>query len=150
MATDGLGASDQRPTANSSGTKDRSAKNRLVIAVLTLLTASVWLLFGLGFKVFGLVPRHRMIVAALFGEAAAGPLTVAIGAGETALALWILSGFYPRLCAAFQTVAIAAMNTLEITFAKNLLLSPILMVVANTGFLVAVWYRAIKISELRS
>lgn len=130
--------------------KPRSAFSSPLITALTLLTASVWLVFGLGFKVLGLLPRHRLIVAAMFGDAAAGPVTVIIGAGETALAVWILSGFSPRLCAAVQTAAIAAMNTLEITFAKNLLLSPILMVVANIGFLIAVWYRGSKIAKLRS
>jgi hypothetical protein len=130
--------------------KPRSAFSSPLITALTALTASVWLLFGLGFKVLGLLPRHRLIVAAMFGDAAAGPITVIIGAGETALALWILSGFSPRFCAAVQTAAIGVMNTLEIRFAKNLLLSPILMVVANTGFLIAVWYRAIKLAKLRS
>jgi len=28
-----------------------------------VVTAAVWLVFGLGFKVLGLVPRHRTIVA---------------------------------------------------------------------------------------
>lgn len=128
----------------------RTGMSSALIGPLTLITAFVWLLFGLAFKVFGLVPRHRLIVAAIVGDAAAGPITLIIGAGETALALWILSGFYPRLCAVFQTVAIATMNALEIMFAKNLLLSPILMVVANIGFLVAVWYRAVKLARLNS
>lgn len=146
-----LEASHPSPTADVSiAGRARSAFSSPLIALLTLVTALVWLLFGLAFKVFGLVPRHRLIVAAMVGDAAAGPITLIIGAGETALALWILSGFYPRLCATFQTLAIAAMNTLEITFAKNLLLSPILMVVANIGFLVAVWYRAVKLAGLQT
>lgn len=128
----------------------RLLRDQPLITVLTLVTASVWLLFGLAFKILGLLPRHRLIVAAVLGEAAASPVTFLVGAGETLLALWILGGFYPRLCASIQTVAIAAMNTLEITFAKSLLLSPILMVVANISFLIAVWYRAFKIAELRS
>jgi len=127
-----------------------SSKNRHLITVLTVVTASIWLVFGLGFKVLGLVPRHRLIVTALLGEAAAGPVTVIIGAGETAVAVWILSGWYPRLCAAAQTVAIVTMNTLEIMFAKDLLLAPVLMVCANSIFLVAIWYRALKIARVRS
>lgn len=58
--------------------------------VLTLATAVVWLLFGIWFKVLGLVPRHRLIVAAVVGESGAGPLTVLIGVAETAMALWIV------------------------------------------------------------
>jgi hypothetical protein len=53
-----------------------------LIGALTLVTAFVWLLFGLGFKILGLLPRHRLIVAAVLGEAAAGPITLIIGAGE--------------------------------------------------------------------
>ena len=97
-----------------------------------------------------MVPRHRLIVAAVLGEAAAGPVTVVIGAAEAAMALWILSGIYPRACAALQTIAIATMNTLELTVARDLLLAPILMVCANTVFLVAVWYCALKVPATQS
>lgn len=128
----------------------RLSMNQPLITILTLVTATIWLIFGFAFKILGLLPRHRLIVAAVFGEAAAGPVTFMVGVGETLLALWILSGFSPRLCASIQTLTIAAMNTLEIRFAKSLLLSPVLMVLANVGFLSAVWYRAIKVSGLRS
>ncbi len=111
---------------------------------LTIATALVWLVFGLWFKVLGMVPRHRLIVAAAMGEAAGGPITVLIGAAETAMAFWILSGIYPRACAALQTIAIATMNAMELTVARDLLLAPILMVCANTVFLIAVWYCALK------
>src|SRR5688500_16547260 len=72
------------------------------IMVLTFVTAAVWLFFGLWFKVLGMSPRHTLIVAAVTGEATAAPLTVLIGAGETFMALWILSGIGPRVCAALQ------------------------------------------------
>ncbi|HZI48830.1 MAG TPA: DoxX-like family protein [Pyrinomonadaceae bacterium] len=121
-----------------------------LVTILTLLTASIWLLFGFVFKILGLVPRHRLIVAAVLGDAFAGPATIVIGIGETAIALWILSGFYPRLCAAVQTAAIVAMNTLEITLAKHLLLAPILMVCANTVLLIAAWYRGLRLSQMHS
>lgn len=121
-----------------------------LVRVLTWVTAAVWLLFGLGFKVLGLVPRHRQIVAGVLGESLAGPATVFIGVGETLIGLWIATTLYPRLCAAVQTVAIVAMNILELRFAKNLLLSPILMVFANTVLLLAGWYRALKLNEMRS
>jgi len=117
---------------------------------LTIATALVWLLFGMWFKVFGMVPRHRLIVAAVVGEAAAGPVTVLIGAAETAMALWILSGIYPRACAALQSIAIATMNGLELSQAPDLLLAPILMVCANTVFLVVVWYCALKVPPTQS
>src|SRR4030095_17106089 len=81
-------------------TRARLFANHPGIMTLTFVTAAVWLLFGMWFKLFGMSPRHRLIVAAVTGEAAAGPLTMLIGAGETLMALWILSGGLPRACAA--------------------------------------------------
>ena len=121
-----------------------------LIATLTLATAGVWFLFGIWFKVLGMVPRHRSIVAAILGEAAAGPAVVLIGAAETAIAFWILSGIYPRLCAVVQSIVIATMNTLELSFAHDLLLAPTLMVAANVLFLIIVWLCAFKIPTTRS
>jgi DoxX-like family len=124
--------------------------NHPVITALTFLTAAVWLLFGLWFKVFGMSPRHTLIVAAVMGDAAAGPLTVLIGAAETFMALWIVSGISPRVCAALQSLAIVSMNALELSLARELLLAPILMVCANTIFLTIVWYCALKVSSTES
>jgi hypothetical protein len=120
------------------------------IMALTFATAAVWLLFGLWFKVFGMSPRHTLIVAAVLGETAAGPVTVLIGGAETLIALWILSGVSPRVCAALQSIAIATMNALELSLARELLLSPILMVCANIIFLFVVWYCAVKVTPTQS
>ncbi len=122
----------------------RFLRNHPRVMVLTLATAAVWLLFGMWFKVFGMVPRHRLIVAAVMGEAEAEPVTVLIGAAEIAMALWILSGIFPRACAALQSIAIVTMNALELSLARDLLLAPILMICANTVFLIVVWYCALK------
>jgi hypothetical protein len=116
----------------------------MVPSILRFATAAVWLVFGPGFKVLGLVPRHERIVAAVLGESIAGPATIAVGAGETLLACWILSRRWPRTCAAAQTGAIAAMNTLELTYAREHLLAPVPMVIANTMFLTAVWFVALR------
>ena len=114
-----------------------------MVTALRIGTAVVWLIFGLGFKMLGLVPRHRLIVASVLGERWSGPATLLIGAAEAGLALWILSGIRPRLCAATQTIAILVMNALELTFARNLLLAPLPMVCANALFLAAAWYCAL-------
>jgi len=111
--------------------------------------ASVWLVFGLGAKVLGLVPRHRKIVARVLGDDLARPATVAVGLGETALGLWVLSARHPRLAAATQTAAIAAMNTLELRRARRHLLAPRSMVLANTAFLTLVWAHALRLARLR-
>ena len=125
-------------------------RNHPLLMSLTFATAAVWLLFGMWFKVLGMVPRHRQIVASVIGEAGAGPVTMIIGAAEIAMALWILSGFYPRACAALQSIAIITMNALELTLARDLLLAPLLMICANTLFLVVVWYCALKTPPAQS
>jgi hypothetical protein len=127
---------------------DGGGRRRLITA-LRIGTASVWLVFGAVFKVLNLVPRHRMIVATVLGEAVAGPITVAIGAAEATMGLWILSGIHPRLCATAQTVAIVSMNALELGLAKDLLLAPVPMVLANAVFLSAGWYLALHRRDAR-
>lgn len=115
-----------------------------LLTILRLCTAAVWLVFGLVFKVMHVVPRHDQIVAAVLGPDLARPLTIAVGVGETMLALWILSGRWPRTCAAVQTLAIVAMNTLELTLARDHLLAPLPMVLANIVLLAAGWYLAVR------
>ncbi len=138
-----------RPEAESPGSSAGAPRGlpppyRGTILVLRVVTAAVWLVFGLGFKVLGLVPRHRTIVATIVGEALAGPTTIAIGLAETATAAWILSGFRPRTCAAVQTLAIVAMNVMELTLARDYLLAPIPMLFANAAFLTAGWICALR------
>ena len=119
-----------------------------MLLFLRVGTAAVWMLFGLGFKVLGLVPRHERIVAEVLGDALAAPMTIAVGIAETMLGLWILSRRWPRTCAAAQTLAIAAMNALELTFARHHLLAPVTMVLANVLFLGAGWFVAVRTHRL--
>ena len=89
---------------------------------LNFLTTLVWLSNGLFCKVLNMVPRHQQIVAAILGDAHARLLTVSIGAAETCMAIWILSGIKPRLNAILQAAIIALMNVLEFLLVPNLLL----------------------------
>jgi hypothetical protein len=118
-----------------------------MVRVIRLATAAVWIVFGLVFKILGMVPRHQDIVAAVLGRQAAGPITLFIGGAETALGIWILTGIRPKTCMAVQTLAIGSMNVLEIAFARKHLLAPIPMVVANSVFLALGWYAALKVGE---
>ena len=122
---------------------------RLVLAV-RVFAAALWITFGFLFKVLGLVPRHRMIVATFFGDELAGPITILVGLGETGMGLWVLSGYRPRLCVALQTAAIVSMNTLELLFAWDLLLAPIPMVIGNALFLAVQWWAALNGREARA
>lgn len=125
------------------------SSTRKTLIAIRIGTAAVWLVFGVVFKILDLVPRHRLIVASVLGEEMARPATLLIGLGEAALGLWILSGFRPRACAAFQTVALISMNALELQLARHLLLAPIAMVGANVVFLSLVWYGALKTAGWR-
>jgi hypothetical protein len=90
--------------------------------VLTYLIAAVWLINGLVCKVFNSVPRHREIVARILGDDHASLFTIAIGALETLMAVWVLSRIMTRLNAIIQIVIIATMNTIEFIIAPDLLL----------------------------
>ena len=86
------------------------------------LLAAILVFNGLFCKILGLVPGHERIVAAILGEQHAGMFTIAIGISELVLAIWILSGWRYRLCAATQIMVIAGMNLTEFFLVPHLLL----------------------------
>ncbi len=100
---------------------------------------SVWFFHGLYSKILNGIPRHRLIVERILGSANAKISTKTIGLLELLLGLWAFSGWQPVGCAVVQTMAIIAMNTLEILLARQLLISAIGMVLLNLGFLTLVW-----------
>jgi hypothetical protein len=105
--------------------------------------AGVWLANGLGAKVLGLVPRHREIVARFVGDASAPIATRLIGVAEILMAVWIASGRTRRASAFAQAAALITMNTLELYRARDLLLFPRLMPLANVLLiLLALWWSA--------
>jgi len=106
--------------------------------------AAVWLVHGLYNKLLGGSPRHLAIVQAVPGLSGAVGVRVltAVGLVEVALAVWIMSGRAPRRCAAAQTVLLLAMNIVELTFARHLLLTPIGLLPLNLAFLTLAWIAA--------
>jgi uncharacterized membrane protein YphA (DoxX/SURF4 family) len=111
---------------------------------LRSLIGFVWVFHGLYSKLLDGIPRHRMIVAKVLGEEVAQVATVTVGVLEILLGLWAFSHRLPRTCAAVQTLAIVAMNTLEISRAPELLVSAPGMVALNAGFLALGWYSATR------
>jgi uncharacterized membrane protein YphA (DoxX/SURF4 family) len=105
--------------------------------------ASVWLFHGLFAKVLGLIPRQQAIVGRVLGAALSGPTTALIGVVEVLMALWIVSGKASRWCAALMTLMLAAMNTLELVYATDLLLAPAWMIGANALLAGMAWYLAL-------
>lgn len=104
----------------------------------------MWIFHGLYSKLLDGIPRHRMIVAKVLGEDLAGMAIVAVGVCEILLGIWVLAHRWPRTCALVQTLAIVAMNTLEISRAPELLISAPGMVLLNFGFLSLGWYSATR------
>ena len=110
--------------------------------VLGIAIGSVWLFHGCYSKMLDGIPRHRLIIARVLGEGIASPAILLIGAIEVLLGVWVWTGRYRRVCALVQTLAIALMNLLEITFARDLLISAPGMIVLNIAFLSLVWWWA--------
>jgi hypothetical protein len=108
-----------------------------------VVIGSVWVFHGIYSKVFNGIPRHRLIVGKILGDANAGVATKVIGLFEFLIGLWAFTGWQPVGCAIVQTATIVAMNSLEILLARELLISGIGMVILNLGFLSLVWYWAI-------
>lgn len=104
-----------------------------------ILIGSVWLFHGFYSKILDGIPRHRQIVSTILGERIGPTATKVIGAGEVLLGIWVFTGIEKIPCAAIQTLAIVAMNVLEITLARNLLIHASGMVALNVGLLALAW-----------
>ena len=119
-------------------------KSSWVLPAVRYGIAAVWLFFGLFAKVLGLIPRHRLIVARVLGERLSGPVTKAVGVAEILVAIWVVSGRAPILCASAVSLALVGMNTVEIAKARDLLLSPGWMVFGNALLVAAIWMLALS------
>jgi len=90
--------------------------------IIRLIVASIWFINGIYCKLLMQVPRHRDIVARILGTDHADVITRLIGLSEVFMAIWVLSRIRPGLCTGSQVVIILAMNLLEFTMARDLLL----------------------------
>jgi uncharacterized membrane protein YphA (DoxX/SURF4 family) len=103
--------------------------------------AAVWLYEGLWCKILGGVPSQSTIVTAVprFGPRFGRPFLKLLGVVETGLAIWVLSGRAPGLCALVQTALLVTLNVNGLLWARRLIHDPAGMVVKNVAFLVLVW-----------
>lgn len=115
--------------------------------VAQIVIGSVWVFHGFYSKILNGIPRHRLIVGKILGTTNAGVFTKVIGLLELSLGIWAFTGWLPLGCAAVQTAAIVAMNTLEILLAEELLISAVGMVILNLSFLILVWHWALFVSK---
>jgi hypothetical protein len=88
-------------------------------------------------------PRHRRIVGAAIGQRMARPLTRAIGLGEVALGVWIMSGRRPLIAGAMASGAIAVMNLAGIVLARDEIARPRSLIVRNAAFVALGWAVAV-------
>ena len=103
----------------------------------------MWVFHGLNSKILNGIPRHQLIVARILGERVARPATKLIGCMEVLLGVWVFTDVLRVECAAVQTLAIVAMNAIEIVLARDLLISALGMVLLNLGFLAVIWNWAV-------
>jgi len=111
-------------------------------SIARLVVGAVWVFHGACSKLLDGVPRHREIVARVLGDDVATVATLGVGVGEVLLGFWVWSGRLPRCCAVVQTAALVSMNALEIARARDLLISPVGMVILNVLLLAAAWWSA--------
>jgi uncharacterized membrane protein YphA (DoxX/SURF4 family) len=115
-------------------------RNKTRHRLIRIFIAFIWIANGLFCKVLNLVPRHQQIVARILGNDYSKILTFIIGLSEIGMAIWILSGKYPRLNAVTQMFIIAAMNALEFFLAPDLLLWGKANAIFALMFIVLIYY----------
>jgi len=102
--------------------------------------AAVWIYEGLWCKLLGGVRSQIDVVTAVPGL---GPIAKSflnlLGVGEVALAIWVLTGIDPGLCAIAQTIFLVLLNANGLVWARHLIREPAGMVVKNIAFLMLVW-----------
>lgn len=118
--------------------------------ILTYLIAGVWFINGFFCKVLNLVPRHEQIVARILGSEYSQTLTIMIGLAETAMAVWILTGFKSKLNAIVQITVVATMNVIEFSVVPDLLLWGRLNIVFAFLFIGIVYFNEFILTHKRA
>jgi len=111
------------------------------LLVIRASVAAVWLYEGLWCKILGRMPSEVEVVSAvprlgpLFGK----PFLKVLGVVEVSLAVWVMLGAAPGMCAIVQTVLLVVLNANGLVWARHVIHDPAGMIVKNTAFLVLVW-----------
>ena len=109
--------------------------------LIRIAVASVWLYEGLWCKLLGGEPHQNKVVDSVpvLGPKVGALFLKVLGVVEVGLAVWVLSGFSPFLCAVAQTILLVTLNTNGLIFARHVIHDPAGMVVKNFAFLVLAW-----------
>jgi uncharacterized membrane protein YphA (DoxX/SURF4 family) len=112
--------------------------------LIHVAVAAVWFYEGLWCKLLNGQPHQLHVVEAmpLYGPRMASGLLKLVGAIETAIGVWILSGIAPLICAVAQTALLVTLNLCGLLWARRLIEDPAGMVFKNFAFLVLVWVAA--------
>ena len=111
------------------------------LALIRASVAAVWLYEGLWCKLLGGVRSQVDVVTAVprLGPRFGPPFLKALGLVEVAIAVWVLTGIAPGLCAIAQTALLVALNVNGLLWARRIIHDPAGMVVKNIAFLVLAW-----------
>lgn len=109
--------------------------------LVRLPLALVWLYQGLWCKLLGRCPGHEAIVQAVPGLTGRAGTIVLLGLGtiEVGLAVWVLSGWRPRLAAMAQTLLLVGMNGGGLLWGREHIADPGAMITQNLAFLTLAW-----------
>lgn len=106
--------------------------------------AAVWLYEGLWCKLFARGPGQLEVVQAvpILGSRRGRRFLLLLGSVELGIALWVLSGWLPGLCALAQTLLLVALNSGGILWARHRIHDPAGMVLKNLALLTLAWVGA--------
>ena len=110
------------------------------LAVIRASVAAVWIYEGLWCKLLGGGQSQVDVVTAVprLGSFAK-PFLKMVGLAEIVLAVWVMSGITPGLCAIAQTLFLILLNANGLIWARHLIREPAGMVIKNVAFLMLVW-----------
>lgn len=110
------------------------------VFVVRLAIALVWLYEGLWLKLIERAPHELAVVEGVGGLMSLTPLQFLqlIGAGETLLALGVLSGLFWRPLAWFQLALLVAMNAIGILKGGNAISDPAGLLIRNLPFVLCI------------
>jgi DoxX-like protein len=111
------------------------------LLVIRASVAAVWLYEGLWCKILGRAPVQVDVVTAVprLGPLFGTQFLKALGVVEIALAIWVMTGIAPGMCAIAQTLLLVGLNVNGLIWARHIIHEPLGMVVKNIAFLVLVW-----------
>jgi DoxX-like protein len=111
------------------------------LIIIRASVAAVWLYEGLWCKILGRAPLQGDVVRAVprLGPLFGSQFLKVLGVVEVALAVWVMTGIAPGVCAVAQTVLLVGLNANGLIWARHIIHEPLGMVVKNIAFLVLVW-----------